>query len=157
MTFRLKAFWLIIEGLRPSRLAAAAAFGADVVIDAAKDDAVKAVMEATANMGVNTVLECAGQQITFDQSVTMARGGGKVMLVGVYEEPLTWDPLPVISKNLSLIGCLGGNFPAAIDLLKTGKVKAGPMITHAFPLTQAAEAFEAQLKDPQAIKVMIKP
>ena len=114
-------------------------------------------MEATANMGVNTVIECAGQQMTFDQSVAMARGGGKVMLVGVYEEPLKWDPLPVIGKNLSLIGCLGGNFPAAIDLLKTGRVKAKPLVTHTFSLEQAAEAFEAQLKDPRAIKVMIKP
>jgi 2-desacetyl-2-hydroxyethyl bacteriochlorophyllide A dehydrogenase len=148
---------ILASGRRPSRLEAAAAFGADVVIDAAKEDAVRAVMEATANMGVNTVIECAGQQMTFDQSVAMARGGGKVMLVGVYEEPLKWDPLPVIGKNLSLIGCLGGNFPAAIDLLKTGRVKAKPLVTHTFSLEQAAEAFEAQLKDPRAIKVMIKP
>jgi 2-desacetyl-2-hydroxyethyl bacteriochlorophyllide A dehydrogenase len=148
---------ILASGRRSSRLEAAAALGADVVIDAAKDDAVKAVMEATADMGVNTVIECAGQQTTFDQSVAMARGGGKIMLVGVYEEPLTWDPLPVIGKNLSLIGCLGGNFPAAIDLLKTGKVTAKPLVTHSFPLEQAAQAFEAQLKDQRAIKVMIKP
>jgi hypothetical protein len=42
------------------------------------------------------------------------------MLVGIYEEPLKWEPLSVISKNLTLVGCLGGNFPAAIELLKSG-------------------------------------
>lgn len=148
---------ILASGRRPSRLEAAKAFGADIVIDAAKDDAVKAVIEATGKMGVNTVIECVGTQATFDQSVAMVRGGGKIMLVGVYEEPLTWNPQSVIAKNLSLIGCLGGNFPASIELLKNGQVNAKPLITHRFPLDRAAEAFKAQLKDPGAIKVMIKP
>jgi alcohol dehydrogenase len=145
------------SGRRPSRLDAAKAFGADIVIDAAKEDTVKALMEATGNMGVNTVFECVGLQTTFDQSVALARGGGKIMLVGVYEEPLTWNPQSVIAKNLSLIGCLGGNFPASIELLRSGKVSAKPLITHRFPLEQADEAFKVQLQDPGAIKVMIRP
>lgn len=146
---------IIASGRRPSRLEAAKICGADIIIDAAKDDAVKAAMEATSKMGVNTVVECAGMQATFDQSIAMARGGGKIMLVGIYEEPLTWDPLPAIAKNLSLIGCLGGNFPASIELLKSGKVSAKPLITHRFSLDQAALAFKTQLQDPEAIKVMI--
>ena len=148
---------IVASGRRPSRLEAAKICGADIVIDATRKDAVKAAMDATANMGVNTVVECAGTQVTFDQSVAMARGGGKIMLVGVYEEPLKWDPLPVIGKNLSLIGCLGGNFPASIELLKSGKVNAKPLITHQFSLDQAADAFKTQLSDPGAIKVMIIP
>jgi 2-desacetyl-2-hydroxyethyl bacteriochlorophyllide A dehydrogenase len=148
---------ILVSGRRPSRLATAKICGADVVIDASKDDAVKTIMQATANLGVNTVLECAGTQLTFDQSVAMARGGGKIMLVGIYEEALRWEPLSVISKNLTLIGCLGGNFPASIELLKSGKVKTKNMITHRFSLDQAAEAFRTQLQDPSAIKVMIKP
>jgi 2-desacetyl-2-hydroxyethyl bacteriochlorophyllide A dehydrogenase len=148
---------ILAGGRRPSRLEATKAFGAYIVIDAAKEDTVKAIMEVTGNMGVNTVVECVGVQTTFDQSVALARGGGKIMLVGVYEEPLTWDPQPVIAKNLSLIGCLGGNFPASIELLKNGKVSAKPLITHRFPLDLAAEAFKVQLQDPGAIKVMIKP
>jgi (R,R)-butanediol dehydrogenase/meso-butanediol dehydrogenase/diacetyl reductase len=79
------------------------------------------------------------------------------MLVGVYEEPLKWDPIAALSKNLTLVGCLGGNFPAAIELLKSGKAKTKDMITHIFPLDEAAQAFEAQLADQKAIKVMIKP
>ena len=86
------------------------------------------IMEATKNLGVNTVVECAGTQTTFDQAVAMTRGGGKILLVGIYEEALSWQPLSVISKNLTLVGCLGGNFPAAIDLLKTGKVTTKDMI-----------------------------
>ena len=148
---------IVASGRRPARLGAAKVCGADIVIDAAKEDAVGAAMAATDKMGVNTVIECAGMQATFDQSIAMARGGGKIVLVGVYEQPLTWNPLPVISKNLSLIGCLGGNFPACIELLRNAKVSAKPMITHRFSLDQAAEAFRTQLQDPRAIKVLIVP
>jgi len=148
---------IVASGRRPARLEAAGICGADIVIDAANGDVVGAAMAATDKMGVNTVIECAGMQATFDQAVAMARGGGKIMLVGVYEQPLTWDPLPVIAKNLSLIGCLGGNFPACIELLRSGKVDAKPLITHRFPLDHAAEAFRTQLQDPGAIKVLITP
>jgi len=148
---------ILASGRRPARLKTAIICGANLVIDAAKDDAVKAIMAATVNLGVNTVVECAGTQTTFDQSVAMVRGGGKIMLVGIYEEPLTWDPLSAISKNITLIGCLGGNFPASIELLKSGKVKTKSMVNHIFSLDEAAEAFKAQLHDAGAIKVMIKP
>ncbi|OPZ42045.1 MAG: 2-deoxy-scyllo-inosamine dehydrogenase [Actinobacteria bacterium ADurb.BinA094] len=97
-------------------------------------------MEATDLMGVNTVVECAGNQTAFDQAVEIARGGGKILLVGVYEDPLTWQPLPVIGKNLTLIGCLGGNFRAVIELFKEGKVNTKGMITHRFSLDEAATA-----------------
>ncbi|HQF83342.1 MAG: alcohol dehydrogenase catalytic domain-containing protein [Smithellaceae bacterium] len=148
---------VIAAGRRPSRLEAARLSGADVIIDAATQSTVEAVMEATGLMGVNTVVECAGNQAAFDQAVEMARGGGKILLVGVYEDPLTWQPLPVIGKNLTLIGCLGGNFPAVIDLFKAGKVKTEGMISHRFGLDEAAQAFRTQLEDPAAVKVMIKP
>jgi 2-desacetyl-2-hydroxyethyl bacteriochlorophyllide A dehydrogenase len=148
---------VIAAGRRPSRLEAARLSGADVIIDAAAQNTVEAVMEATDLMGVNTVVECAGNQTAFDQAVEIARGGGKILLVGVYEDPLTWQPLPVIGKNLTLIGCLGGNFRAVIELFKEGKVNTKGMITHRFSLDEAATAFRTQLEDPAAVKVMIKP
>lgn len=147
---------ILASGRRPSRLGVAKNCGADLVIDAAKEDAAKIIMEATGSLGVNTVIECAGKQETFDESVAITRGGGKIMLVGVYEESISWDPISVLRKNLTLIGCLGGNFPAAIELLKSGKAKTKGMITHFFPLDDTAQAFRAQLTDPTAIKVMIK-
>ncbi|MEW6185576.1 MAG: alcohol dehydrogenase catalytic domain-containing protein [Thermodesulfobacteriota bacterium] len=154
----LGASLILASGRRPSRLEAAKSCGADTVIDAAGGtDPIKTILEATGNMGVNTVVECAGTQETFNQSLAMARGGGKILLVGVYEEPLTWDPQSVIAKNLSLIGCLGGHFPGSIELIRSGKAKVKPLITHRFSLDQADEAFRTQLQDPGAIKVMIIP
>jgi threonine dehydrogenase-like Zn-dependent dehydrogenase len=114
-------------------------------------------MDATSGLGADVVVECAGTQATFDQAVEMALGGGKIMLVGVYEQPLNWDPMAVISKNLTLVGCLGGNFPGSIELLQSGKVNTRHFVTHTFPLDNAAEAFKVQLQDRNAIKVYIRP
>lgn len=148
---------ILAAGRRPARLATAKLCGADLVIDAASEDTLQAVLEATEQLGVNTVVECAGTQTTFDQAIALVRGGGKILLVGIYEEALSWQPLSVISKNVTLVGCLGGNFPAVIELLKNGKVKTKDMISHRFPLDQAALAFKTQVQNPSAIKVMIKP
>jgi len=148
---------ILASGRRASRLNAAKACGADLVVDSSKEDALKAVMEATSGLGADIIVECAGNQDTFNQSVAMAVGGGKIMLVGVYEQPLAWDPMAVISKNLTLVGCLGGNFPGSIELLQSGKVNTKRFITHTFPLDRADEAFRVQLGDSGAIKVMIKP
>jgi 2-desacetyl-2-hydroxyethyl bacteriochlorophyllide A dehydrogenase len=148
---------VLATGRRPVRLESAKGCGADVVVDAAKEDVLSAIMGATSGMGVDITAECAGTQETFDQSIEMTRGGGKVILVGVYEQPLAWDPLKAMAKNLTLIGCLGGNFPASIELLRSDKVSTRPFITHRFPLDRAAEAFQVQLRSQEAIKVMIKP
>jgi len=148
---------IIASGHRESRLAAARRCGAEPVVDATKEDALEAVKEATSGLGTDIIVECAGKQETFDQAVAAAVGGGKIMLVGVFEEPLSWDPMPVISKNLKLIGCLGGNFPHAIELIKSAKVNVGRFVTHTFPLEDAGEAFRIQLEDQSAVKVMIRP
>ncbi|MCK9276040.1 MAG: alcohol dehydrogenase catalytic domain-containing protein [Syntrophales bacterium] len=148
---------VLVSARRPSRLQAARESGSDLVIDAATQDTVAEIMAATGDMGVDIVVECAGSPISFDQSIEILRGGGKMMLVGIYETPLSWDPANVINKNISLIGCLGGNFPGSIDLLKTGKVTTRNFVTHRFPLDKTAEAFETQISDPGAIKVMIIP
>lgn len=148
---------VLATGRRSSRLRAAKTCGADLVVDAAKEDILQAIMETTSGMGVDIVVECAGSQATFDQSLEITRGGGKIVLVGVYEQPLTWDPLKAMAKNLALIGCLGGNFPAAIELVQSGKVSTRSFITHKFPIEKVAEAFQVQLRSPEAIKVMINP
>jgi threonine dehydrogenase-like Zn-dependent dehydrogenase len=147
---------ILATGRRPARLQAAKTCGASLALES-DSEVIKTIMEATSGLGADLAVECAGVQETFDQAVEVVRGGGRIMLVGIFEKPLTWDPLKVISKNISLAGCLGGNFPGAIDLLQKGLVDTSPLISHAFSLDKAQEAFQVQLRNPEAIKVIIKP
>jgi threonine dehydrogenase-like Zn-dependent dehydrogenase len=147
---------ILVSGRRPSRLKAAQICGASLAVDAAHSEVVKSIMDAASAVGGDLAIECAGVQETFDQAVEVVRGGGRIMLVGIYEQPLTWDPIRVISKNITLVGCLGGNFPGAIDLLQKGLVDPRPLISHVFPLDKAQEAFQMQIGDQEAIKIIIK-
>jgi len=148
---------VIVSGRRAKRLEAARQSGADLVINAAEEDPVLAVKESTSGMCADIVVECAGTPTTFQQAFDMVRGGGKIMLVGVYEQSVSWDPNAAINRNVTVIGCLGGHFPRAIDFLESGKVKTRPLITHELPLDRAKEAFEIQLRAQDAIKVLVKP
>jgi len=146
---------IIASGRRASRLKAAKESGADLVIDAAVEDPVKAVMEATGGLGVDVVFDCAGSPDTFQQSLEMVHGGGKFIMVALYEQPITWDTYIAINKNITIIGILGGHFPTSLELLSSGKADTGPLISHQFPLDQAKEAFETQISSPDAVKVLI--
>jgi threonine dehydrogenase-like Zn-dependent dehydrogenase len=46
-------------------------------------------------------------------------------------------------------------FEEAVELLASGKVRGGPLITHRLALEDLGDAFEAQLDKDAAIKVMI--
>jgi threonine dehydrogenase-like Zn-dependent dehydrogenase len=148
---------VIVSELGRKRLEVASATGADIVIDAGKYNTRERVLEVTEGNGPDTVVECAGSPITFQEAVDMVRSGGKIMLVGVYSEPITWNPFDLIRKNVRMIGCLGGSFPRAIDFIASGQVKTKPLITHEFPLAKAKDAFAMQRNPEEAVKVLIKP
>ena len=44
-----------------------------------------------------------------------------------------------------------------IELVRSGKIDREPLVSHAFPLDQAPEAFATQAKPGAAIKTLIKP
>lgn len=148
---------VIVSGRRAARLKAAKESGADLVIDAATEDPVPKVKEATSGTGVDIAVECAGVPATFEQAIQMVHGRGRVLLVGIYEQPINWNPSSLVNKNVSLIGCLGGSFPRAIELLESGKANAKPLLSHQFPLDKVKEAFETQIEAQDAVKVLVKP
>jgi len=148
---------IIVSEIGKKRLEGAKATGADVVINVAEEDPIGRVREVTSGTGANIVAECAGSPTTFQQAIEMVCGGGKVMLVGSYEQPIQWEPIILMHKNARMIGCFAGSFPRAIGFLQAGQVNTKPLITHEFTLDKAREAFEIQLKVDETVKVLIKP
>ena len=148
---------IIVIDVSRKRLEIARTMGADEVINAAREEPLRRILESTAETGADIVAECAGSPATFQLAIEMVRGGGKIMLVGSYEEPILWEPVRLMRKNARMIGCFAGSFPRALDFLKTGKVNSKPLITHEFSLARAREAFETQSRVDEAVKVLIKP
>ena len=164
---------VIVSEVSQKRLRLAKELGADVVIDATKEDPLQKVIEITgtgrsfSGKGggcADIVMECSGVSVALQQAIEMTRTGGRIVLVGLYEEDVPLNVNRIIHKQLSLISSfnrgrkpVGEEIKAAIELLASGKVNAKPLISHQFPLDQIMEAFEVQINPELAIKVIIKP
>lgn len=148
---------IIVSGRRQNRLDLAEKCGAHLVVDAATDDIVKVVTEQRAEKMADVVFECAGMPQTFMQSMMLVHHGGKVALVGLYEEQFKMNLSWPVAKDVSLIGCLGEDFPGSMELISSGKVDTKPLISHEFALDDVKEAFEAAVHAPDAVKVILKP
>ena len=149
---------IIASGHREQRLRLAREGGAEIVIDAAKEDVVPVVIEATKGKGADVVFEVAGFESTFQQAINMVHRGGRVDLIGLYGKPFQWSPSSIVGTDKLLLGCgLRWDIPGAMELLAARKVNAKPLVTHKFPLDKVKEAFDTQIKAPGAIKVVINP
>jgi threonine dehydrogenase-like Zn-dependent dehydrogenase len=147
---------IIASGKRPLRLELARQGGADIVVDASNGNVVETVRQATGQRGADVVYECAGTAMTFNQALQMTHRGGRIDMVGLYEQELTWNPSFIAGNDLTLIGCgLRWDLPGAVRLLKDGLVKTSTMITQHYPLSAIKEAFITQQQNQEAIKVMI--
>lgn len=155
----------------PRRLAMATAFGAHRTIDAKRTDLTRelksafgeapVMYNATTSGLVDVVMECAGLPLTLNQALELARpGSGRVVGVALYEQQPQIDFNQVVSKNLRVIGTLGytaADVGRALDLIAEGKVDRRPLITHRYPLADAASAFEAQIDTAETLKAVILP
>lgn len=165
------------------RIEVARDLGADVVIDAGKEDTVERVMEITRGRGADIVADCAGSATSLVQASEIVRAGpfygrrmradgspsregdstesssdgGKLMLMATYETEVPWQPTNFFFKDARIIAACGGPYGDALEVMATGKVNTEPLVTHVFPLDEITEAFETGLKRDEAIKVMVKP
>lgn len=150
---------IIVSDTSQHRLAVAKELGADLVLtplEASVRDEVKAV---TAGQGADVVIESVGIDATYQEAIHTVRKRGKIMFFGAVQDTVTVDLLPILHKEINIIGCTGANNETeiAIDLLSRGKISVSPLLTHEFGLSEAQTAFDT-LSDPtsNSIKVQIK-
>lgn len=149
---------IIASGRRSKRLELAREAGATVVVDAAKYDIVPVAQKIAGSRMADIVFEIAGSPECFDQALHMVHRGGKINLVGLYQDPVTWNPAFIVGNDITLVGCgLRWDLPGAVKLLTDGSTDTLPLITHEFPLDNVKEAFDTQLTSQDAIKVIVKP
>ncbi len=148
---------LLVSELAPKRRQAALDIGADIVIDAGSEDVLARIMQGTGGKGADIAVECTGLRKPFLQALRSLRIDGKLMQVGVFDTAFEFNPVTITTRNLRVIGCLGGDYPASLQLLGSGKVRSDSYITHFFPLKDINQAFETQADTGESIKVMLKP
>jgi len=111
------------------------------------------------------VVECAGSESAVKESVGLCSPNGRLLLLGTYWEGLDFPHYAVAQKDLTLFATMmyarsgaGRDCDRAAALLAANPEIARSLISHRFPLEQAAEAFDvARDRKSGAIKVVLEP
>jgi L-iditol 2-dehydrogenase len=141
------------------RREAAAAMGADVVLDSAADDVHAALAEATGGRGVDVAFEAAGNDAGVALAVAAARPGSRVMLVGIPGQDSTTFPASMARRKgltLMLSRRMKDMYPRTTRLADKGLVDVASVVTHTFPLEKVDEAFRAA-NDRIGLKIIVSP
>lgn len=126
--------------------------GADIVTNSEKGALEDAVKSATGGLGADVVVETIGGHTvdTLDQSVACCRPQGRVVVVGGFREPLSFNFLDPLLTELTFVfsSCYGvvdgrHDYEVAIDLMATGRVPFRKTVTHRFPLKDIQKGFDA--------------
>lgn len=163
---------LIAVDVWPARLDAARAMGATHAVNARDGDVFEAVAAITGieegyagiSARIGVVIDCAGyiKHMPGPPPLETALrlidlNQGRIVCFGGYEDRMTIDFSPVIQKQPTIMGSNGyaaEELVEALEMMATGKVDRAALISHRFPIGEAAAAFEAQCA-PDAIKVVL--
>lgn len=146
--------------LRQHRLNMGKEYGADVVVDPSKQDAVEEIMRLTNGKGCDVYIEASGSPQSVKQGLNVLKNHGRYVQMGVFAEEVKAD-WNVIGdgKELTIIGShlSAKTYPAVIRGIESGLIKTDGLISHRFSLADWKEAFETAEKEPSAMKVMLVP
>ena len=149
---------VFVSDTLPWRLAFAERWGAVPIRCDAKDP-VAAIAQATGSRGVDVAIEAAWADHSVGQAAEMARLGGRLVLVGIPgDDGLAMRHSTARRKGLTirLSRRMKHIHPRAIELIRAGRVDVGSLVSHRFPLADAAEAFVMNAAYPEGVvKVVI--
>jgi (R,R)-butanediol dehydrogenase / meso-butanediol dehydrogenase / diacetyl reductase len=137
------------------------AFGADLAIDPATQDVAAVIRSATSGAGVDVAFECAGKDVALAGCLDAVRPGGAVVNVAIAGKPLTVDLLPLILKEVRLLGtiCYANDHQAVIDLLNQHPFPVELFITGRIALEDLVdEGIRRLAEEPeQHVKIVVAP
>jgi len=144
----------------PFRLNKAKKFGADEVIDVSKDDLINTLNDLTEGNMADLVIVGPNSAEAMRQGLSAAGAGGKIVLFTPAKpgEQLTINPNDLYFKDINIFtsySCGPTDTADALDIIAEGTVQAEELITHRFPIEEAAEAFRLTAEAKDSLKAVI--
>jgi L-iditol 2-dehydrogenase len=133
--------------------------GADAAVE--PDEAVKEILHATAQRGVDCAIDCAAGEHTTIRAMQLTRNAGRVALTGIHSTPLvSVDASAMRRKELTLFNVRRSNHETgeALDLLQAHAAWFAPVLTHTRPIDRIEDAFKiaSQYRDGVG-KMIVRP
>jgi len=142
------------------RQALALECGASAVVDPLTQDPVAAIRGLTGGAGADVVIECAGIEATGILAGRVARHRGRVVVMGVFEQPAPLDYTDLVYGEKTVMGRMGGYgvFEEAIRAMAERKFDGEPLITGRIGLDDLLDGFEALIEHKEEnVKILVSP
>ena len=121
----------------------------------------KEIRRLSGSDGVDVGIEFVGLDSTIQKTIECVRRGGKAVIVGVYTGTFQVSAHPLVAKGIDIRGVWTTpkqDYPAAIELARTGRIDLSKSITHWFPLDEAnggLEILEKRIDNPLRVVLTI--
>ncbi|MCI8498697.1 MAG: alcohol dehydrogenase catalytic domain-containing protein [Bacilli bacterium] len=133
---------------------------ADDYYDAKKEDVLETLSEVS-NGGYDKVIECCGNAPAVSEAIMAVRPGGKIVLVGVTQEPISIPTVCCVMGEIEMIGAIAyteKEFETCIDLISRKRLNVKKYIDDTVSLDEANEAFKRLTNGKDAaVKIVFHP
>jgi alcohol dehydrogenase len=150
---------IVAIDLADSRLEAAKQFGADVVVNNGREDALAVVQDLTGGLGADVAIEAVGVPASFDLAVELARPAGHIANIGVHGQPTTLHLESLWIRDITITTGLVDTYttPTLLRLVTSSQLDAARFVTHHFPLDEFEAAYDlfARAGETGALKVVL--
>jgi L-iditol 2-dehydrogenase len=151
---------VLIADIDATRLELARRLGADETLHLSGAELGAAVRERTGGQGADVVFEAVGRNETVGAAIDCVRKGGTVVLIGNITAEVTLPLQKVVSRQVKLQGSAAscGEYPEAMELVTSGKIRIAPLITAVATLEEGPRWFERlHAGEPNLMKVVLTP
>ncbi len=158
---------VIVADINEFRLVLAKKLGADKVINPLKFDLKETVFKETKNKGTDVTFEAVGYAQTFRDGVSLTKTGGHLVAVGNLEKTAEFNLQELVARELTFTGSYAssGEFRDCIELVASGRINVGPLISDVLPLKDGPGAFERLLSwgvhtdkaEENLLKIVLEP
>jgi D-arabinose 1-dehydrogenase-like Zn-dependent alcohol dehydrogenase len=122
----------------------AESLGADYVIDASRSKIKDEIKKATDGRGVDVMVDFVVNDESVKNSSGSLANGGRIVLVGVSNKPLSINPQIFVLREFSLAGSLVGTKNELADLVELARTKRlRSTVTRKFTLDEINNALDA--------------
>ncbi|MEM2129580.1 MAG: alcohol dehydrogenase catalytic domain-containing protein [Candidatus Bathyarchaeia archaeon] len=152
---------VIVTDLQAERLKIACKLGADVVIDASKEDQLSRVKEITGGLGADKVIEAVGLPQTWELAFQMTRKAGTTLFFGGCPSgaKISLDTERIHYEDLTVKGIFHHtpvSVLKAFKLISSGRFNGEPLISEEMSLSELENALIKMSKG-ECVKIAIKP
>jgi threonine dehydrogenase-like Zn-dependent dehydrogenase len=149
---------IVAVGRSPGRRAAAAALGADVVLDSRETDVAEYAREA--GVVFSQVYECSGAPDAVPLCAPALAYRGAIVQVAFSSAPAAIDTRLFVGGNLRYVGSCAfgaGEYRRAVELVASGAIDFEPLVSERVPLAAAPDALQRLRRPEHLVGVLVQP